>query len=377
MKRLLLVVATIGCNSVLGIPERELAVDEDTSIAADSTSEIAIDTGAPMETSVTETDPGDTSMFDSSSIDSTIDSTIEDTLDAADTTTPDTTMADTFKPDTTTADTTMADTTMPDTTVADTAMADTAMADTAMADTAMDSGDSGSCGVAGKPCCGAVPASCDKGAVCQQATDVCAASALACVRSTDCPGSACGGPTTCGGDVCFACTPVFGSKTFGTACTSGGDCASGVCDTFRGVCSAACSNGITKDADCAGLGTNVICSELNWTVSSATGKLGMCAQGCGRDADCGLGKTCRLASNFDADRLDLTCSKPGTAAYGAACTGGCIGGACLTFGSTTQCTPVCVSDADCAAMASWKSCKAVGFNRPVSMAIQAVKVCGP
>jgi hypothetical protein len=335
-------VMAIGCNSVLGIPERELGANNDGAIidapvdstvdAPDTTFELDSD----MDTTVAETDV-DTGV--DVAVDSTVDSTMDMGVDTAVDSGVDTGVdagADTKKD--TGVDSTAVDTAMADT--ADTAMPDTA--DTSVADTAMPT-----CGVVGTPCCGGIPASCNTNAVCNSATKMCVAATGACVRSADCAGSACGGPTACGTNICFACTPTFGAKAFGEACSARSECSSGVCDTFRGVCSGACSNGITADADCAVYGAKAICTELTYTTMSVTGDVGFCAQGCERDADCATGKACRLSGNDDAKRLDLSCTPPaGSTAYGSPCTTGsqCPNGVCITFGATSLCTPFCASN---------------------------------
>lgn len=374
MKRLCLLVAalaTVSCNAVLGIEERELETDSG-STPVDSSADVTIDT---------ELDSG----IDTGEVDSTIDAPVEETADStlsdtADTATPPDTL------DSSTPDTAMPDTAMPDT--ADTAMPDTA--DTAMPDTAADAvsdaiadADAPSCGAVGTPCCGAVPASCNGGAVCQQAsTGMCVAAFGACARRTDCPvGTACGGPSNCAGEICYSCTSTFGSKPFGAACAARAECASGICDTFRGTCSAACSNGITHDADCAGLGTKIICTELTWSTSGASGKIGFCTQGCDKDSECPTGKVCRSGSNNDANRVDQWCGpSAGSTPYGSACTSSnqCVGGSCISFGASQLCTPFCTADADCASQPAWKKCATINFTRPKpGTGTQPAKMCGP
>lgn len=361
---------TVGCNSVLGIPERDLlAVDDGAAVDSTLDETFVIDTGA--DTAATDSEI-DSTMVDSSAEAAPSDSTLPDTL-AVDALSD--SLADSAKPDTLVVDSAK------DTSVVDTAMPDTAPLDTAVPDTSVvDMGvDAPSCGVAGSPCCGAIPASCNTNAACNQTTKACVAAAGACVRASDCGGSACGGPSSCAGNICFACTPTFGSKAFGAGCTSAGECASGVCDTFRGVCSGACSNGITADADCTTFGAKVVCSELTYTITGASGKIGFCALGCDRDADCAAGTTCSGSSNEDANRVDLTCGPPrGSTAYGAACTtpNDCIGGSCITFGASTLCTPFCASSADCPAASPWKNCSALTFSRPKG-GTQPIKMCTP
>ena len=363
-------IATVGCNSVLGIPERELLVDEDSAV---------LDSGADGTLDADETAILDTGSEPvDSAVDSAVDSLMDDTTvaeTATDSGTVDTAKSDTAKPDT------GPDTAMPDTAMPDTAMPDAAMPDTAVPDTAVDTGvDAPSCGVAGSPCCGAIPASCNTNAVCNQTTKTCVAATGACVRASDCGGSACGGPSSCGPNICYACTPTFGTKAFGVACSSAGECTSGVCDTFRSVCSGACSNGITADADCASFGAKVVCSELTYSLGGgASGKIGFCALGCDRDGDCPTGRTCTGATNEDANRVDVTCGPPrGATPYGTACAsaGDCVGGSCITFGGTTLCTPFCAADSDCPAASPWKKCSALTFTRPKG-GTQPIKMCTP
>lgn len=411
MRRLALFVLLSGasaCNAVLDIPERPLAVDDDAT-TIDATTDTQADTPLDTLSDGTVDSGSDGAIPDGTTEDSAADAGDDGTTDA------DTTDADTAVDDTAVDDTAIdvavdgdVDTGVEDTEPADTGPADTGVTDTGPVDTGVDTGpadtgapdtgapdtgppdtgppDTGpSCGVTGASCCGAVPGTCDKGAVCaaEATTPTCEAVSDACTRASDCTG-VCTGPTLCDGKVCFTCKTSLGTVPIGGACTSSGECTTAVCDRSRNTCTVTCANAITGNADCAALGSNGVCTASNVTVTSgptsATGWVGFCAYGCGRDGDCKSGEVCRPFGNQVADRLDVTCAPPRTGAtvdYGGACTtsGQCKGGTCVTVGATSQCTEICTTSADCTG--PWKKCEALDFSRPISGGPQAIKHCVP
>jgi len=360
-----------GCNSILDIPERSLLVEvdsgADTAFVIDTS---VVDSGALPDTNVEDTSMPDTTVADSVATDSTSsdDAPVDSTM--VDSTMVDSAMVDSAMPDTVMADSAM-DTAMPDT--RDSAAPDTA--DTSTPDTATDSGLT--CGVAGLPCCGATPATCDTNNACSAGT--CAAASGACVRSSDCTVGVCGGPVLCGGKVCFSCAAAPGTVAVGGACTDKSQCATGLCDRGRGVCTIPCANAITGDADCAAL-TKGTCTVSNVSIGSASGRVGFCARGCGKNADCPSGEYCRAFGNDVADRVDLVCAPPRTGAtvepFGACTTDAeCKGGFCLATTSGGRCTTFCTAATDC--MSPLPNCGTVNFTRPVSMTSQSARVCTP
>jgi hypothetical protein len=372
MRRVILlavVAATAGCNSILDIPERSLLVDEDTgSLAIDSTvdSELVIDTAL-----------GDSNIEDTTTPDA-VDVADSLLVDVSDSSTPDTSMTDSAAPDSVAPDSMMPDTTMTDSAMTDSAMADTR--DSAASDTATPDTGSPTCGVTGKPCCGSpTAATCDTTSVCSSTG--CIAAAGSCVRATDCPG-VCTGPAICAGSICFTCGAAAGTGTLWSTCTSATQCATGPCDTIRGVCASACAPGITGDADCTALDPKAVCTAPNYTVTSgpsmASGNPGFCARSCKKDGDCRVAESCRIVGNNVIGRLDLTCSPAPSGATvdpDGACTSSsqCKRGTCLTLSGVGKCTPLCVNDADCTG--TWTRCNDYSFPRPGG-GTQIVRVCG-
>lgn len=398
MRRLLLAATLVlsGCNAILDIPERELASEEDSS--ADTSSDTSVDSTLPDSSTDSSTD---------SSADDTQDSTADSSLDAADSTVDSSvdsatdSSADTKDSAIDSATDSGADTkdsaidSAVDTTVVDSAadtVADSAT-DTSVVDSATDTGtdvgtdvetDTGpSCGVVGKPCCGVVAATCSAGAVCDGTN--CVAATNTCVRPSDCTGTkVCGGPTSCGVGLCDTCVSTAGVKTAFQSCTGSNQCASGLCDQARAVCTTACSLAISGDADCAALGSNVVCTELDLSSSlsdggTISGRLGYCARSCRRDGECTTGEVCLPSNNFALDRIDAVCAPPrtmpGTKNVGETCTtsADCKAGACLTFGSNKYCSSFCQTGADCGG--STPTCGTMFLIPPSTVGSQAMQMC--
>lgn len=379
MRRVLFasVLALSGCNAILDIPERPLAPEE----AVDSST----DAPPPIDSTVPDTDVPDSASEDASdsaseaaedsTIDSATDSSIDSALDSADTAIVDS------------GTDTGADTSVDGGTDTGTdAVVDTGT--DAAFDTGTDTGppDTGpSCGVAGKPCCGVKPSTCDTNAVCDS-TGSCIASTGACVRATDCTGGkVCSGPTNCSGALCDTCVTSFGTKTAFQPCSSGSQCVSGLCDIMRSVCTTPCANAISGDADCAALGSNVACAELDITSTfgdggSVSGRLGYCARTCKHDGDCTTGEVCLLTNNQAMNRIDVTCAPPRTGASknnGDVCANSseCKGGACLSFGGTKYCSSFCQGAADCGGTVP--TCGTVNLVLPNGVGSQAEFMCRP
>lgn len=383
MRRLVLlaVVWSAGCNSILDIPERSLLVDEGAADALPDLSLVETGLDSSVDTFVEDSGAPDTGEEQTDTL--VDDSTLADS-EPSDSELPDSLAPDTSAPDTAVRDTGVRDTAVPDTGVPDTAVPDTSPRDTAVPDTRdsapVDMGvDAPTCGVTGAPCCGAVAATCDTNAACASGT--CVAAAGACVRSSDCTGTICAGPTLCGGKLCFTCSAAPGTVALGGACTSSSQCASGPCN--RGRCTVPCANAITGNADCTAL-PNGTCTATNYSYTSggvtASGKVGFCARGCGRDADCPTGDYCRAYSNDVADRVDVVCGPPrpgATGEPGATCASDndCKGGYCMGTLSGPKCTSYCASSADCPTILP--NCNTLTFTRPVSMLPQPGKACGP
>jgi len=196
-----------------------------------------------------------------------------------------------------------------------------------------------------------------------------------CTKPTDCgSGLKCTGPTICGSVVCYACGSSSGTTTGYGACTDSSTCASGVCDSLRKHCSASCASGTTGDTDCTtSMGSGFACSEVGFTIGTATGTLGMCAKKCLRNGDCTGTDVCQAANNDGFNRVDLTCGPPGTgAAMGTACTGGstCSSRLCIS----SKCSAPCVTASDCSG--GLTKCSAVLFSLPKG-GTQLVNVCAP
>jgi hypothetical protein len=291
--------------------------DSDDGGAKDGVSTDALDTGIATDTAPAETTAADTAIADTAVADSAV---------------PDTAKLDTAVPDTA-----VADTAVPDTAVADTAIADTAIPDTATPDTA--------------------PGTCNRQAACSASLK-------------------CGGPTLCSGAVCYACGTSTGTTTGYGACADSSTCASGVCDSLRGHCSAACASGSTGDVDCTtSMGTGFVCTEITYTLGTATGTLGTCAKKCGRNGDCSAADVCQAAGNTGYDRIDLSCGPPppGSSAMGAACTTGtsCSSRMCVS----SKCSAPCVTAADCSG--GLTKCLGALFTKPSGSGTQLVNVCAP
>src|SRR5579863_2263665 len=171
----------------------------------------------------------------------------------------------------------------------------------------------------------------------------------------------CGGDAGCGaGSICDPGTQTCKPKLApGAACSTTGQCASGVCSSADHVC---CSTDCTGTCEsCVGSktgGTDGVCTPLPngsnadndcTPSSSACGATGFC-DGKGACALAGAGTTCPGTSACAAGQLTTTpsaCDGSGTCKAGTATTAACPGGVACKDGMT--CLPAaCTVDGNCA-----------------------------
>jgi hypothetical protein len=207
---------------------------------------------------------------------------------------------------------------------------------------------------AGDPCPGPADAAVD--IECDGDRDCCAS------------GRVCGEIRT---DVAYCSQPFATGADFAEDCTGSlsgnGACASGVCLSTTGQCTAICE----ADSDCRAHSPTSLCHSF------VTPAVGFCVPGCTGDRTCGANRICVLRDDTQRDRIDRYCRvDPATGADpGAACTGGaqCRHGICAFVGAEQFCASPCVGNADCPAAVP--VCRNFPFLTPVSGKTVMVGLC--